>query len=213
MLQFALRTLRFRAGLFVAAFLAVFFAAAIVMACGGPIETGIRTAVPPQRLASADVVVTGDQEYHDSGGDPDEPPILPERVHIDAGLADTIAALPGVRETESFAFEGAPPPGTVDAIGVLAEPGVAVSELQQRIDTELAAATVTLVGDERGQAELRQARASGVTVMALAGALGAGRRASRVKPARALSEVSAEGGPIGRGRVLPAVLPWPVASP
>ncbi|MEV6623921.1 FtsX-like permease family protein [Amycolatopsis sp. NPDC051106] len=315
MLQLALRTLRFRAGLFVAAFLAVFFAAAIMMACGGLIETGIRTAVPPQRLASADVVVTGDQEYHDAGGDPDEPPILPERVRIDAGLADTIAALPGVRETESFVFEGAPPPGTVDAIGVHAEPGVAVGELRERIDTKLAGGTVTLVGDERGQAELRDAKASGVTVMALAGvftafailvsifgvasmlglsvaqrrrdlallravgatprhlrrlisretlllavvatalayfpgrflgefvfdrltergiaaaglafrqgwiptvaamamailaalagALSAGRRASRVKPAQALAEVSAEDGPIGRGRVLPAVL-------
>jgi putative ABC transport system permease protein len=315
MLQLALRTLRFRAGLFVAAFLAVFFAAAIMMACGGLIETGIRTAVPPQRLASADVVVTGDQEYHDAGGDADEPPILPERVRIDAGLADTIAALPGVRETESFVFEGTPPPGTVDAIGVHAEPGVAVGELQERIDTKLAGGTITLVGDERGQAELRDAKASGVTVMALAGvftafailvsifgvasmlglsiaqrrrdlallravgatprhlrrlisretlllavvatalayfpgrflgefvfdrltergiaaaglafrqgwiptvaamamailaalagALSAGRRASRVKPAQALAEVSAEDGPIGRGRVLPAVL-------
>ena len=123
MLQLALRTLRFRAGMFVAAFLAMFFAAAIMMACGGLIETGIRTAVPPQQMASADVVVTGDQEYRDSGGDPDEPPILPERVHVDAGLADTIAALPGVRKTESFVFEGDPPPGTVDAIGVVAKPG------------------------------------------------------------------------------------------
>ncbi|WP_020672507.1 ABC transporter permease [Amycolatopsis nigrescens] len=169
MLQLALRTLRFRAGMFVAAFLAMFFAAAIMMACGGLIETGIRTAVPPQRMASADVVVTGDQEYHDSGGDADEPPILPERVHIDAGLANTIAALPGVEKTESFVFEGAPPPGTVDAIGVQAKPGADVRELQGRIDAKLGNGTVTLVGDERGQAELREAKASGVTVMALAG--------------------------------------------
>nr|WP_042186617.1 FtsX-like permease family protein [Kibdelosporangium sp. MJ126-NF4]CEL17409.1 putative ABC transport system integral membrane protein [Kibdelosporangium sp. MJ126-NF4]CTQ91363.1 putative ABC transport system integral membrane protein [Kibdelosporangium sp. MJ126-NF4] len=169
MLQLALRTLRFRAGMFVAAFLAMFFAAAIMMACGGLIETGVRTAVPPQRMGSADIVVAGDQEYHDSGGDSDEPPILPERVRVDAGLADTIAALPGVQKTESFVFEGAPPPGTVDAIGVLAKPGVVVSELQERIDAELASGTVTLVGDERGQAELREAKASGVTVMALAG--------------------------------------------
>ena len=115
MLAFALRTLRFRAGMFVAAFLAMFSAAAIMMACGGLIETSIRTDVPPRQLASADVVVAGDQDYHDSGGDPDEPPILPERVRIDAGLADTIAALPGVQKTESFVFEGDPPAGTVDA--------------------------------------------------------------------------------------------------
>ncbi|GIJ50617.1 ABC transporter permease [Virgisporangium aliadipatigenens] len=171
MLAFALRTLRFRAGMFVAAFLAMFIAAAIMMACGGLIETSIRTAVPPRQLASADVVVAGDQEYHDSGGDPDEPPILPERVRIDAGLADTIAALPGVRKTESFVFEGVPPAGTVDAIGVIAKPGVDIGELRKRIDAELDATTVTLVGDERGQAELREAKASGVAVMGLAGIL------------------------------------------
>jgi putative ABC transport system permease protein len=169
MLRFVLRTLRFRAGMFVAAFLAMFFAAAIMMACGGLIETGLRTAVPPQQMASADVVVTGDQEYHRSGGDADEPPILPERVRIDAGLAHTIAALPGVRRTESFVFEGVPPVGTVDAIGVVAQPGVAISELRERIDAKLDSGTITLVGDERGQAELREAKASGVTVMALAG--------------------------------------------
>src|SRR5690349_14582538 len=169
MLRFALRTLRFRTGMFVAAFLAMFFAAAIMMACGGLIETGIRTAVPPQQLASADVVVAGDQEYHGSGGDPDEPPILPERVRVDAGLADTIAALPGVREAESFVFEGDAPAGTVDAIGVVAESGVDIGELRARINAELDSGTVTLVGDERGQAELREAKASGVTVMALAG--------------------------------------------
>jgi putative ABC transport system permease protein len=171
MLQFALRTLRFRAGMFVAAFLAMFIAAAIMMVCGGLIETSIRTAVPPRQMASADVVVTGDQEYHDSGGDPDEPPILPERVRIDAGLADTIAALPGVRKTDSFVFEGDPPAGTVDAIGVVAEPGVDISELRERIDAGLDSGTITLVGDERGQAELREAKASGVTVMGLAGIL------------------------------------------
>lgn len=169
MLRFALRTLRFRAGMFVAAFLAMFFAAAIMMACGGLIETGVRTAVPPQQLASADVVVAGDQEYHGSGGDPDEPPILPERVRVDAGLADRIAALPGVREAGSFVFEGDAPAGTVDAIGVVAESGVDIGELRARVDAELDSGTVTLVGDERGQAELREAKASGVTVMALAG--------------------------------------------
>lgn len=62
MLQLALRTLRFRRGTFAAALIAMFFAAAILMACGGLIETGIRTAVPPQQLASADAVVAGNQE-------------------------------------------------------------------------------------------------------------------------------------------------------
>ncbi|SDE21197.1 ABC transporter permease [Auraticoccus monumenti] len=169
MVQLALRTLRYRTGMFAAAFLAMFCAAIIMMATGGLIETGVRTAVPPVQTASADVVVAGDQRYHDSGGDPDEPPVLPERVRIDAALADTIATLPGVQQTRTFVFEGVPPLGRIDAVGVVAEPGVDVEELQQRIDAELDPGTITLVGDERGQAELRGAQASGVTVMALAG--------------------------------------------
>ena len=170
MMQLALRTLRFRMGTFLAAFIAMFCAAAILMACGGLIETGIRTAVPPQQLASADVVVAGNQEYHATGGDPDEPAILPERVRIDAGLADTISALPGVERTDIHVFDDEPPAGTVDAIGVVAEPGTEVSELRELIDAELDTVTTsTLVGDERGQAELPEAKGTSVNVVALAG--------------------------------------------
>lgn len=169
MLQLALRTLRFRAGMFAATFLAMFFAAAIVMACGGLIETGLRTAVEPQQLQSADIVVAGDQEYHDAGGDEDEPPILPERVRIDADLGKTIAALPGVGDVQNYVFEGEAPPGTVDAIGVTAEPGTDLTELRRLVDAELDSTAVSLVGDERGRAELRDTAGSGVTVMALAG--------------------------------------------
>lgn len=169
MLQLAWRTLRFRTGLFLAAFMAMTIASAIMMACGGLIETGVRTAVPQQQTAPADIVVSGDQEYRESGGDPDEPPVLPERVRIDASLADTIESLPGVASVESHVFEGQPPKGLVDAIGVVAEPGTDIDELQARIDAELDKGTITLVGDERGRAELREAKESGVTVMALAG--------------------------------------------
>lgn len=171
MLQLALRTMRFRAGMFAAAFSAIFFAASIVMASGGLIETGIRTAVVPQQLQAVDIVVTGNQEYHASGGDPDEPTILPERVRIDAALADTIVALPGVQEVDSHVFEATAPPGSVDAIGVVAEPEADVDQLRQLIDAQLDTRTVSLIGDERGQAERREAKASGVTVMALAGVL------------------------------------------
>jgi len=169
MLQLALRTLRFRTGTFVAAFVAMFFAAIVLMACGGLIETGIRAAVPPQQLGSADVVVAGDQTYRAPGGDADEPAILPERVRVDAELERAIAALPGVRDTETYVFEGTAPAGTVDAIGVVAEPGADVAALRTRIDAELDGATSTLVGDERGRAELRGATASSVNVVSLAG--------------------------------------------
>jgi len=169
MRQLALRTLRARPGAFVAAFLAILSAAMIVMACGGLIETGIRTAVPPQQLAEADIVVSGEQAYHATGGDPDEPVILPERVRIDAALEETIATIPGVLSTESYVFDADPPPGTVDAISVVAEPGTDLDELREQIDAGLDAQTVTLVGDQRGQAEFPGARATGVNVVALAG--------------------------------------------
>ncbi|HJX76863.1 FtsX-like permease family protein [Glutamicibacter sp.] len=169
MLQLALRTLRFRAGTFAAAFLAMFFAAAILMACGGLIETGIRTAVVPGQLESADLVVAGNQEYHGSGGDPDEPPILPERVRIDAELQAAIQALPGVEQVRSHVFENSAPAGKIDALSVEVEPGADLGALRERINAELDDSAVTLIGEERGQAEHGQAKASGTTVMALAG--------------------------------------------
>ncbi|WP_329061784.1 FtsX-like permease family protein [Streptomyces sp. NBC_01429] len=86
----AFRTLRFRKTSFVATFVSMFLGAAIVMACGGLIETGIRMAAPAQRLAAAPIVVTGQQD-HDSTA-------LTERGRIDAGLVEKVAAVPGVEK-------------------------------------------------------------------------------------------------------------------
>jgi len=83
MFRLALRTLRFRKGGFAASFIALFFGAAIVMACGGLMETGIRNAVPPQRLAAAPILVAGDQTFV-------------ERVRLDPSLVTKIEAVPGV---------------------------------------------------------------------------------------------------------------------
>ncbi|WP_158879429.1 FtsX-like permease family protein [Amycolatopsis anabasis] len=106
MLRLALRTLRLRKGGFAATFVAMFFGAMIVLACGGLMETGIRTAVPPQRLAATPIVVSGDQTYEivkDVPSDPDEDPdtknaTLSERVRIDSGLVAKVQAVPGVAE-------------------------------------------------------------------------------------------------------------------
>ncbi|HEX3784219.1 MAG TPA: FtsX-like permease family protein [Pseudonocardiaceae bacterium] len=92
MVSLALRTLRFRTGGFVAAFIALLFGAMIVMACGGMMETGIRTAIAPQRLAGAPIVVTGDQSSSANGSGAD----YPERVRLDAGLLNKVEAMPGV---------------------------------------------------------------------------------------------------------------------
>lgn len=88
MFGLSLRTLRYRKGAFVASFVAIAFGTMIVMACAGLLETGVRVAVPPQRLAAAPIVVTGNQD----NGHND----YVERVRLPVGLADRVAAVPGV---------------------------------------------------------------------------------------------------------------------
>jgi putative ABC transport system permease protein len=94
MFDLALRTLRFRLGGFVATFVAVFFGAAIVIACGGLLETGLRTDVPPQRLAAAEVVVAGNQTF--SSGESSTS--FPERVRVDSSMRNTLKSVPGVTD-------------------------------------------------------------------------------------------------------------------
>jgi putative ABC transport system permease protein len=103
MWRVALRTMRLRKGAFVATFVAVFFGAALVMACAGLLETGVRTDVAPQRYAATDLVVAGDQKYQPPNDDPEEGAdnvVLPERVRLDAGLVAEIRAVPGVTVAE-----------------------------------------------------------------------------------------------------------------
>ncbi|MFB7664782.1 FtsX-like permease family protein [Kitasatospora sp. NPDC056138] len=84
----AFRTLKFRKIGFIATFVAMFLGAAIVMACGGLMETGVRMAAPPQRLAGVPIVVTGQQTYDSTA--------LTERNRIDSGVVDAVKAVPGV---------------------------------------------------------------------------------------------------------------------
>ncbi|HET6502130.1 MAG TPA: FtsX-like permease family protein [Amycolatopsis sp.] len=101
MFRLALRTLRFRKGGFIATFIAVFLGSAIVVACGGLMETGIRIAVPPQRLAAAPLVVTGKQTYVVPNQDPRDTKnlktvALAERQWLDASLVGAVRGVPGV---------------------------------------------------------------------------------------------------------------------
>lgn len=98
MFRIALRTLRFRKGGFAATFIALFFGATMVMACGGLLETGVRTDVPTQRLAAAQLMITGNQDYHLPTDDPEnsEKTTLTERVRLDRDLVGSVAAVPGV---------------------------------------------------------------------------------------------------------------------
>ncbi|MGX1852821.1 FtsX-like permease family protein [Streptomyces sp. NPDC055299] len=91
MIGLALRSLRFHKGGFIASFIALFFGASIVIACGGLLETGLRGLAAPQRLGAAQVVLTGDQNY------PGSNKVFQERVRPAASDVRKAAAVPGVR--------------------------------------------------------------------------------------------------------------------
>lgn len=93
MIRLALKTLRFHKGGFIATFIALFFGAAIVVGCGGLFETGLHRAAPPERLAAAQVVVTGDQRYPGTRRD-----MFPERIRVDTALVERIKAVEGVTD-------------------------------------------------------------------------------------------------------------------
>ncbi|MFB7085175.1 FtsX-like permease family protein [Streptomyces sp. NPDC056296] len=90
MWRLALRTLKFRRASFVATFLAMFLGAAIVIGCGGLMETGVRMAAEPQRLDGAPIVVTGEQTYDGAA--------LSERHRIDPDLLGEVTRTEGVSE-------------------------------------------------------------------------------------------------------------------
>lgn len=106
MLGFALSTLRSRKGGFAGAFVALFCAAALVCACGMLLETGLRGTVQPERYAAAPIIVSGDQNVHqtirkDKGGGKvkvkKKAKPLSERVWVPASLVDRLRSVPGVR--------------------------------------------------------------------------------------------------------------------
>ncbi len=121
MMRLAIRTLRFRKGGFIATFVAVVFGTAIVMACGGLMETGIRSNVEPQRLAAAPIVVTGQQSHKPPGADEDLDAFpLTELVGVPAELVTKIRAVEavtGVIGDRSFAAPLVTPSGPVVAEG------------------------------------------------------------------------------------------------
>ncbi|MEV0120299.1 ABC transporter permease [Streptomyces sp. NPDC050703] len=64
MLRYALRTVRDRKGGFLGAFLALMCAAALITACGTLLETGLCGTVRTERYAAAPVIVSADQNVH-----------------------------------------------------------------------------------------------------------------------------------------------------
>ena len=94
MFSLAIDTIRARRGGFVAAFVALFCGAVVITAGGVLLESGLRSGVPAERYAAADVVVGGKQVHTETGG-----PATPfaERVTLPAAVADRIGRVPGVR--------------------------------------------------------------------------------------------------------------------
>lgn len=81
MIKLALASLRHRLPAFVATFIAIGVAIAVLFACAGLFESGIRLNASPQRLSAAPIVVTSNQVYHPPNG---------------SGSADLVARVAGV---------------------------------------------------------------------------------------------------------------------
>ncbi|MGW1346297.1 FtsX-like permease family protein [Kribbella sp. NPDC002412] len=94
MIRLAFTSLRHRTAAFLAIFVAVTFGSALLCAAGGLLETGLRLNAPPQRLAAAPIIVTGDPAYHPPNGSGSV--AFPERQPLDASLVTTLAGTAGV---------------------------------------------------------------------------------------------------------------------
>lgn len=93
-------TVRFRPASFAGTFVALFFAATVVTACGALLQTGITAHLPPVRYAHVPVVAVADQDAHVTTGhgddrDTDSEP-LTGTPRLSTALAGRIAARPGV---------------------------------------------------------------------------------------------------------------------
>jgi putative ABC transport system permease protein len=90
--RIALLTARGRPGTFAGAFLVFAVSAVLVMAGGMLLQAALSTHAPVERYAAAAAVVTGQQNVGEDGD-----VVLGERARVDAGLAERLAAVPGVR--------------------------------------------------------------------------------------------------------------------
>ncbi|MFJ4185466.1 ABC transporter permease [Kitasatospora sp. NPDC089509] len=94
-------SVRFRPASFVGTMVALLVGAAVVVACGTLLQTGLTASLPPVRYAAAPVVVAAEQRVaiKTTFGKDDTETVeqaTPERARMDAALVSRIAALPGV---------------------------------------------------------------------------------------------------------------------
>ncbi|MGW8062436.1 FtsX-like permease family protein [Streptomyces ziwulingensis] len=101
MLRLALATLRARRGAFAATFAALLLGAAVISACGVLLESGLRSALPPERYDRAPLIVAGrhsldlDVKSAD-GSDYRSSQPLTEQAGLDGSLTRDLAAVEGV---------------------------------------------------------------------------------------------------------------------
>ncbi|MFJ2773052.1 FtsX-like permease family protein [Streptomyces sp. NPDC087300] len=104
MLRYALQTVRDRKGGFLGAFLALMCAAALITACGTLLETGLRGTIKTERYAAAPVIVSADQNVHQTtvkhkkGKTKVKHKAKPiaERAWLPQDIGDRLKAAPGV---------------------------------------------------------------------------------------------------------------------
>ncbi|MGW2049007.1 FtsX-like permease family protein [Streptomyces sp. NPDC001858] len=128
MLRYALKTVRARKAGFAGAFVALMCAAALITACGTLLETGLRGAIRTERYAAAPVVVSADQNVHQTtvkhkkGKTKVKHKAKPiaERAWLPADLERRLATTPGVARVIpelTFLAEPLTPDGTPVADG------------------------------------------------------------------------------------------------
>ncbi|MFF5703866.1 FtsX-like permease family protein [Streptomyces sp. NPDC012794] len=128
MLRYALQTLRDRKAGFLGAFVALLCAAALITACGTLLETGLRGRIAPERYAGTPVVVSADQNVHQTtvkekkGKTKTKHKAKPvaERAWLPASTVETVRSVPGVEQAvPELTFQAVP---IVDAPGGTAKP-------------------------------------------------------------------------------------------
>ncbi|WP_316528427.1 ABC transporter permease [Kitasatospora brasiliensis] len=115
-------SVRFRPASFAGTFIALLFGAAVIMACGTMLQTGITATAPPVRYANAPVVVAAKPDIEiirrsDKKEKTYDRPVS-DRARLDAALAQRIAAQPGVAAARAdSAFPIQPGPATPGLTG------------------------------------------------------------------------------------------------
>lgn len=96
MLHLAWKTLRARKGSFVATFVVLMFASALIAASGVLAESGLRSTGEPHRYTQADAVVIADRSFTPDGGDFTTTTRLADSPGLPTDLIETIQALPEI---------------------------------------------------------------------------------------------------------------------